>query len=159
MTALLERTYPALIGLAASGTYLCLRWTAPIPATAKDLFASIVDALAIAIGFLGTAKSILLSLQNKRVVRHLKEGGQYDDLLGYVMAAIHWSFCGAALTAVGLFVFDPAAEPVRWHTFAFAVWVFVVSTAAAACYRVVRLLAMILRSKDERPVRESAHLF
>lgn len=101
------------------------------------------DASAVAIGFVATAKSILLSVQNTTVRRHFKNGNQYRTLVDYFMQAIYWSFVVAGVSTAFL-LFDPNQLNGWTCRFAIAAWVFLVFGATFSYLRVLRLFSLIL---------------
>jgi hypothetical protein len=148
MTANFERRYPLVGGgLVALGYLLMYKKLDFVSRDAlTNLFTAMVTVAAIAVGFLATAQSILFSLESKRVTHFLKEAGVFRSLVDYLMDAIHLSFALAALSAFALLV-DPKAHR-WWYPFAFATWLFILSFAGLAYYRVVSIFSQILRSPD-----------
>lgn len=116
-------------------------------ASFKELFSAVISVSSIAVGFLATAKSIMLSLDKRRVIKQLKDIGVYGTLLSYLMTAVNWSFATAIITALALFFDTSKATPV-WYSYAFSAWLFVAITAAVSCYRVIRIFYKILRSGE-----------
>jgi hypothetical protein len=116
-------------------------------ASFKELFSAVISVSSIAVGFLATSKSIMLSLDKRRVIRQLKDIGVYGTLLSYLMTAVNWSFATAIFTALALFV-DTSRKVPDWYPNAFAVWIFVTITAALSCYRVIRIFYKILRASN-----------
>jgi type III secretory pathway component EscU len=143
-----EKYYPLACGAVITAAYLLL-WDkfAFVSRTAlTGLFTAVVSVSAIAVGFLATAESILLSLESKRVMKFLKEANSFNALVDYMMSAIHLSFALAAFSAFALLV-GPDAH-LWWYKYAFALWLFVLSTASFSYYRIVSIFAKILRSPD-----------
>ena len=145
MNASVEKWYPVVLGGVATGSYFALRPYVSLPPSTKELFTAIMTISSIAVGFLMTAKSILLTLNN-RAVRFLKDKSKYGTLIDYMITAVNWSFLCAVVTAF-LLLIDCAKPPV-WLPCVFAPWVFVTVTCAASCYRVVRIFSSVLRSGD-----------
>lgn len=54
------------------------------------LFTVVVTVAAISVGFLGTAKAILISISTHKLMRTLKETGQHRRLMDYLLSAM-WS--------------------------------------------------------------------
>jgi len=146
MNAFMEKWYPHVFGGLVTIGFLVFHHHVTLPASTKDLFSAVITISAIAVGFLATAKSIMLSMDKKRVIRQLKEIGQYDTILQYLMSAVHWAFACSILSACALLV-DCKEQPC-WFPWAFAVWLFVTTTTATSCYRVIRIFHKILRSGD-----------
>lgn len=117
-----------------------------LPETLGSLLNATIGLSAIAVGFLATAKSILLSLNEKWVVQQLKSSGCYLDLMKYFMSAIHWSFTLAVFSALGL-LFD-LKNNTNPYPYLFSIWIFVLVATGTCSYRVIHLFARILRSAD-----------
>lgn len=75
-----ERWYPYGFGFVVGCGLFLLRGTICLPDTLKELFPVVISISAIAVGFLATAKSILLSLEERPVVRHLRQMGDMTNL-------------------------------------------------------------------------------
>src|SRR5438132_14366013 len=76
MGALTERRYPLAAGLVAGAVYYFVAPEFPVkPENAASLFSAIISVAAIAVGFLATASSILLSIDRKPIIFKLKEVG------------------------------------------------------------------------------------
>jgi hypothetical protein len=148
MKASFERHYPLVGGGVVALGYLLLHKTFDFVSrdALTNLFTAMVSVSAITVGFLATAQSILFSLENKRVTKFLKDAGAFKSLVDYMMDAINLSFVLAALSAFALLV-DPKVHR-WWYPFGFAIWLFILSFAGLAYYRVVRIFTEILRSPD-----------
>src|ERR1700722_17030547 len=102
MGAFTERHYPWLGGLISGALcYLLLRHWTILPGT-KDLLVGFLNVAAILTGFLLTANSILLSIDEKWIIRRSKEAGAYEMLVGYLVSATYWWLATALLSAVGV---------------------------------------------------------
>jgi hypothetical protein len=147
--AIAERHYPWAAGLVVAG--LCGWWmrAGSIPPGTKDLLAAILNVAAILAGFLMTAKSILLSMDDKWIIRRSKEAGAYEMLVGYMVSATYWWLACAVLSAVGLAIVPPG-DLQDWQkppaVALFCGWVFVSATSAFASLRVLSIYSIILRS-------------
>lgn len=147
MGAVIEKRYPVIAGLAAGLGFFFLAPSFPVPAdAAPSLFSAIISVAAIAVGFLATAKSILLSIDNKPIIVGLKATGHYKTLIDYLMGATLWSFILAGMSVV-CFLAD-LRTPADWHRWVFAFWAFTIFTAGAACYRVIHIFGKILRGQN-----------
>ena len=144
----LEKFFPFLVGAIALALYVASRGRIPFspPEALRDLFAAIINVSAIAVGFLATAKSILVSLEDKPIVRMLKDAGYYSDLVRYLMTATQLCF-GLAIASALLVLLD-FKTAAFWNHFAFGVWVFLTATAATACARVIRVFGRVLEHRN-----------
>jgi hypothetical protein len=123
--------------------YWCY-WNDPTPPkTAVELLAAVISVASIAVGFLAAAQAIILSLNDVRIIRLLRDLHYYDRMLRYFNEAIGLSFAAAGLSAVALL---KDFEHEQWHRGFEAIWVFFVC-AATLCYaRVMSTFFRILRS-------------
>jgi hypothetical protein len=140
-----EKWYPIFLGFCAFIVYEILKGHLGILCISKDIFGALISISAIAIGFMATIESILLSLDNK-IINQLKAAGAFNDLLSYIMSAINWSFFLAAFTTACLLIdFSKKAE---WFSYAFAGLVFITIVSAASCYRIIRIFYKILHYEN-----------
>jgi len=139
-----EQRYPYFLSILLTLTFLWFHDVIDLPSTSQTLFPVIISSGAIAVGFLMTAKSILISIDQRRVIRQLKQTGRYTYLIQYLIAAVKWSFLTIIYTTVGMLAefhrFDP------WATYLYtAGWVFVTTTAVGCAYRVIDIFSVILK--------------
>lgn len=146
MGELTEKLYPLVLGaLAALGYFLLLRHE-PIPDTGKDLLGAVINLAAIAIGFLATIKSLLISIENRPDVTWLKSGQFYSRFHRYVFHAIHGSFIVAIVSSIYLLLFGRLqASP--WASWAVTCYVALVVFTAAAYFRVVTVFGLMLQAR------------
>lgn len=139
-----EKWYPLAIGIIIGlCCYLVLLGNS-LPSSLKELFSAATTLSGIAIGFLGSAESILFSISETNVIKQLKNTNRYKILINYFMDAINWSFLLAVLSLIGLFIDFATFQP--WHSIAFSFWALTLVTAGLSCYRVIDVFALILRS-------------
>jgi hypothetical protein len=143
----LERLYPLIGALATGVVFVLFLRSRSFPSTLPDLFAAVISVGAIAIGFLATAKTILISLNDRPVIQKLRTTGYYRWVVGYILEAINWSFAMTLMSAAGLLMtFAPAGqEQDLWHGLFLAVWATSLAGAALSYFRVVRVLSKVLR--------------
>lgn len=136
-----QRWYPLCGALVSGGlAYAFLR---DVPeGTASTLMGHAINVAAISVGFIATAKSILASIEQTRIIELMRESGYYDDLLDHMVNAIKlwfWvAFLSGALVLIG-------ELPDRWGRGAFSFWIFSIAWAALAGYRVLSMLTLVLR--------------
>lgn len=140
-----ERWYPYSFGLAVGIAVLALRGILSLPDTLKELFPVVISISAIAVGFLATAKSILLSLEERPVICHLRQLGGYDELVKYLLTAVNWSLIASLVSAMLLLFLNQ--KETWWYWNAFSIWAAITTIAVLTCYRVIRLFARILIRK------------
>jgi len=138
--------------LAAYLLYWCVSWRVrgwpPVSRSVKDLLVATVSVSAIAVGFLGTAKSILISMGNRKIVKQLKDAGYYGQVIDYLMAAINLAFALAIGSAAALLL-DIGLLPPHCYVVVFGLWLLLAAWTAFTCYRVIRVFAKILRAEQE----------
>lgn len=155
-----ERWYPTAFALFAG---LAQALWGPPGLLASDNMLMFVGGLgAIAIGFTGTALTVLIAIEERPVIRWLRsarlpqsqEDG-YSLLLRYMMAALRWWFAALVLTGAGFIVERILVRP-QVYT-ATAVLLSAVSVGGlCAWYRVMRLTVQLLRS-DRRLSEQKSH--
>lgn len=101
------------------------------------------------VGFLVTAKSILLSINDKWIVQRSREAGAYEMLIGYMISATYWWLAAAIASALGIAV-TPSLPLPEWQrpiaAILFSCWTFVAMTACLSALRVLTIFSVILRS-------------
>ena len=99
----IERWYPYVFGFGITILYFYFHRLIDVLLTAKALFPVLTSISAIAVGFLITAQSIILSIDQRSVIKGLKQGAVYGHLVGYVVQAIYWAFGTTIVTATEWF--------------------------------------------------------
>ncbi len=146
MGAFVERWYPLVGGVAVSALYFLLCRQMALSPSIDNLFSAVINISAIAVGFFATAKTILFSLSDRYIIKQLKKVGAFNTLVDYLLHAIKWCFLLAIVTGLAFFI-DIKTRP-EWQTWAFSFWLFLVCVALLSSYRVITILAKILRSID-----------
>lgn len=146
MSGRFERWYPAAGG--GLGTLIVLVASPDCSTFAgfRDILTLVVSIAAIGIGFLGTAMSILYSIDEKWIVRQMRKAGYYKTLLSYLLGAIRTCFLLAVVTGCGLFV-DLQRDGV-FQGIVFAMWAGLVVAAILSSYRVISIFVGILQSEE-----------
>jgi len=149
MPLFIEKYSHLLVGIVAFVASFWLVSEAHLPSSEsiRDLLTAVINVSAIAVGFLATAKSILFSIEKKRVIRQLKGVPEYYDLLiTYLMSATKFAFLVSVVTACSLLIEFKQFE--HWHVWFFRIWGSIVILTAWACYRVIHIFGKILLAKD-----------
>jgi hypothetical protein len=139
---MLEKNAAWLSGLIAALVYAALHQRWSLPTGIHDAFAAAVNIAAIGVGFLLTANSILVSADDKTIIRLAKEAGVYKVLVRYMLSATYWCLMAAILSVIGL-LYDPAWR-LPWYPSALAMWMFFASGATASLFRVLLVFAQFL---------------
>lgn len=149
----LERNYPIALASAGAAIYLAVplfRHYAFEPDACNALFAAMVSVSGIAAGFLATTKSIFFAIGERRVMRLLRNANLFERLVDYQLVAVNLSFLLAFASAAMLLIeLHPWS---RWSSCIFGVWLFIAIWASTTCYRVVRLLGLVLRYPETPPI-------
>lgn len=155
MILALERFYPIVCGIIAAAAYMLIPAARDyrMPESISALMAAVVSVGGISVGFLATAKSILVSIDDREIIKKLKQSGYYRRIVGYLRAAIRWSFWLTLWSAAALVV-DLKGQPNQpiewtiWHAAGFGVWVLLAVTATLAYYRVISIFYAVMATLD-----------
>lgn len=152
MKLFFEQRYPLITGLLTFTAGAIFLNNVSSAKMLRELAGPVINASAIATGFLATMQTILLSIDNREVIRRLKamnyQGhNYYNTLLNYLISAIKACFMVALVSTAGYLV-DGKNIP-WWLKYAAAFWTGLAAYAVAACYRVISIMAVILRHGQE----------
>lgn len=145
MTLGLERRYPAYVAVVASAATAHLTSTDKI-SVVKELASPVISILAIQVGFVAAALTILLTAQGLHILRRLKKAKSFRLLVDYHWSAILAGFFSAVLTLCAA-VCCKSTDGCR--VLLFHLWVFSVVMALMAFLRVVSLLRAMLLAEAE----------
>ncbi|MGE3548981.1 MAG: hypothetical protein AB7I29_03670 [Geobacter sp.] len=141
-----DKAYPHLVAItAALGYFLFLNQFKEyvVHPNMKELLTASATISSIAVGFLATSKATLLSINNSRVVKWMKDGKVYNTLIDYFMSAVHYCMGAAVYSAMLLLVnFTKSSQT---NLVLVTGWVFLSVGSLLASYRVIRLYSYILR--------------
>lgn len=112
------------------------------------LFPSALTVSAIAIGFLATSQSILISLKDSPGMEQMKADGYHDAFVDFLSAATSLSFVLAILSAI--FSALDFGKVDKLHGYLISCWAFVCVWTLLAYYRAVTLLPYVLRGAVPR---------
>lgn len=143
-----ERAYPLALGL-VSGALVAWRlypaWTPP--SSAETLFNAGIQVGAIAIGFIATAQTILIAINDRQIIGRLKRTGHYQYLVGYTFNAIMWWALVVVVSALCVLLFGAGSTySNEIRSAAFIGWTTLCVTAMLAWIRVFRSIASVLVS-------------
>lgn len=149
MKLFFDRFHPYLAGLLAAVVYLTWFRNLRIgTGELRSLMSNVVTLSGIAIGFLATTMSFLLSFDQTAGIDVLKKANYrgtnyYDLLIHYLFDAINGSFVLALISVIGLFF--SLNEKILCHRLIFSAWILSIFWAGASSHRAVRLLVSILK--------------
>ena len=155
MGLIYERWYPSFWGIVSGLIYY---FSPPlsgyvIPETASNLLAAVVSAGGIAVGFLATAKSILISIDEKPIIQRMKDAGIYRRVLGYMREGIKCSFILTIFSAAALIVSfkDLKADTwTTWHRLGVALWIGFAVAAVLSYVRIAKIWYTVLDKIDTK---------
>lgn len=148
MKAQVDKWYPVVLGVIFAIAFLITNKYLEFSVSndTKQLFTAAITISAISVGFLATAKSILISIRGTKIIKWMKDGGVYDQVVNYLMSAVN-SCLGVAIVSALALLFDYSTVKV-WHEYAFTTWIFLCVAAGLASYRVILLFSDILRNNE-----------
>lgn len=143
-----ERWYPILLGIIFSLCYFfwIRNHSLPEPEKLSNLFSAGTTLSGIAIGFLITAESILFSIEERYIVKKLKETKTYNKLINYFMFAIQSSFVFVLFSIVCSFIDFSVKDPTMFQKIMFTTWLSILIITGSSCYRVISVFSDILKS-------------
>ena len=139
----LESNLPALLGAIAVILYYVFPSGPSICQGFGKLLESSITISSIAVGFMAASKSILISLEDKTVIKNLKKVGHYERLIGFFITAIYACFF-LTLFSSGLLLINFKALN-WWKEIVIATWLFIAVLSTVACLRIINLFSRILR--------------
>lgn len=138
-----EKSYPYWVSIIPVVIFLIIIYEGiDISKNVLSLLSSIISVFSIAIGFLATVMTIMLSLTNSRVIIQLNKIGLYSTVNKYLIHAIIWCFIAVMAAVLALFV--ESFLDGRQYFYLLAVIVYSSSVAALACIRIFRVFKRIL---------------
>jgi hypothetical protein len=144
LTKLVERWTPLFL----ASFLLVLNWSFfkiyPVQ-NFKDLLNGALNLGSISIGFLTASQAVLLSIDEKYVVKQLKNAGVYKKLVQYFLNAIQSAFI---LVVISIFCLGIEIDFLQSQSFLgellFNIWFFFCVETIASCYRVISVFSKIL---------------
>ncbi|WP_018132705.1 hypothetical protein [Effusibacillus pohliae] len=147
-----ERSYPLTVSFFFGAVCFFVLWFFQIPTSEliKDVLAATVNLGAISVGFLATALTLFYALAEKEIVKtlkHTKRPNQsksvYDEILRYMVNAIVVALI-LTLFCIGGIFFAETQSKILFYVIT-SVWLFLLMYAALSLFRVISILASLLR--------------
>lgn len=111
----------------------------------NELLAAAVNVASIGAGFLGTMVALLLSLDDRPVLRLSKQTEAYPRLVRYLFSALAWCFVTAVFSAIGA-LHDFKEDPLNTlGQTLFSAWLGVSVASAISTARVIFVMKEVLR--------------
>ncbi len=143
---LAERAYPYVFGVAA-GLVLWRYGVAPSPAKFDSMLTSAISVCAILLGFLGTAKAMLLGFKSDKFSWVKSRPAVWSLVLGYLKVALLSSFAVCLASLLLLVLQLDRVIPQEYAVYVPALWTAAFVVAVSTFYRVVAILFALLRSE------------
>ena len=146
----IERWYP--LALAAIATGLTL-WKWPHLYTTLDasgVFQTAITVSAITVGFLATAKSVLISGRG-RILKAMRKQGTLATFVSYLTSASKAAFASVALSGICVVINWQQAD--CRHTALFSAWTFVGVLTAALSWRAIHVFCVYLECEAAGPAQ------
>lgn len=140
MSQLVERTWPYLLAVTI-GALWWFGFGRPFPNDSDGLLAASGGASAVLVGFLATAKTVILSVSSSDVFKRLKDGGFHELLFNYLYEAIVAGMFFLLVSILGFFVTRTPAAP-DWFSL---VWVVAGLASLFSFARITHLLFKMLK--------------
>lgn len=140
-----EKWYPYTVAaLSALGWYYLFKWLNLTKQEAKELFITILNVSAIAAGFLGTAASILLTMNSgSSVIKDLQQSGSLKLLYSYVISAIRHQFWLVLFSVILLLIYPRLDSPKILNALGMA-WGVSAVLAGISSVRIIQLFGRIV---------------
>lgn len=140
MSQVVERWWPYVLAALALAVWF---WglQAPFPSPSDALLGASGGASAVLVGFLATAKTVILSVSNAEVFKRLKAGKFHGLIFNYLFESITIGMVFLLVSMVGFFVDRDPVAPL-WFA---ATWVGSGSLALFLFGRITHLLFQMLK--------------
>lgn len=135
MKLFFERWYP--VGGAVIAIVLWCYFKFEMPSNQHEIFNSSLTFGAILTGFLSTALTLLISIQDREIVKQLKESGYIKDLIRYLAQAIWFAFAFSIVSFIGLFMVQ--------HELLAIAWICTAVGGGLSFFRVIRVTLKIIQ--------------
>ena len=140
-----ERVWPYGVSIVTVAAWWWIG--APFPKDFTALIAAAGTVAAVLVGFLSTAKVVILGITGSEVFQILKKAGYIDIYMKYVRAAIYGTLALLVISMLGFFlepIQNPNIHDVALKGFPF-LWILLSSFAVCAFLRVTNLLFNLLK--------------
>lgn len=135
-----EKWHPILISSITSVAYFFFYDQIKVT-NQKEILASITSVAGIAIGFISTSQSILLTIGSSRVVKRLRNLNRYQEFKTYLRRSLYLCF--------GLLIFSILGLLDLWHgAFISSMWIFILVLTGCSCFRAIHMFQDLLETYD-----------
>ena len=130
------------VGSVLSIYYICFFWNDSLPSSIDNF---LIGAITISVGlggFLLTSMSLIYALQEKRIIKQLKEVKLYKQLVNCFFHAVRWNFGVFTLCMIELFLDNVYHQKI--HNALFVGIIFLFAQAVCTSLRSVDILSKTL---------------
>lgn len=137
-----------------AGVLVTLAWWyllhGTFPADPSDLLSASGTISSVLIGFLATAKAIIMSASNSPTYQHIRNIGYADRLMDFIRSAIYAGLVFLVFATLGFFIDWNINDPDRWETIGIvsykAGWVLSGSIGLFLYARIISLIFRVLKN-------------
>ncbi len=110
------------------------------------IFDDIFIVSAVALGFWGTAATLLIAVEEKSIVRKLKKGAHFRILVGYIFEAISWQAVVMGITLLGAAFPESITHQAWLHRLFASCWLAVLAAGILTTFRAYHCLSTVLKA-------------
>jgi hypothetical protein len=129
-----------------SAVFLSNGWSVLTALHSEKILDSIFTVSAIALGFWGTAATLLVAIEDRSIVRRLKKGQHFRALVRYIFGAITWQAVVIAVTLAGATFPEPIIHRQLLHRVYAASWIATLLTGVLTTFRAYHCLYEVLKA-------------
>lgn len=141
-----EKWLPFILFFATSGVVFHYFAKITFVTRLRPLAEPIINLSAISIGFLATVKTVMISIEDRYIVKQMKKAGVYRRLMNHLIRSI-WLCMGLALASVATILVDPNDKSTI-DRFTVSVWIGLAVASAFSCCAVVQSFCKIVTFGD-----------
>jgi hypothetical protein len=138
-----EHVWPYVAALLVTGAWAYFGM--PFPKNLDPLMGASGTVASVLVGFLGTAKAIILSITSSKVFKRLKEAGYSDVLFQYLYEALLAGIVFLVISMVGFFLPESTAHPSNIQMCFSTIWILSGTGAIILYARTTSLLFKLVR--------------
>lgn len=142
-----ERAYPYVFAVAVGlVSFFWDGWSVLTERHSAKILDDIFTVSAVAVGFWGTAATLLLAVEEKSIVRKLKKGQHFRLLVGYVFVAVTWQAIVMATSLAGAAFSDSIIQRTLLHRLFASCWLAALVTGVFTTIRAYYCLSTVLKA-------------
>jgi len=142
-----ERSYPYVFATAVGLlSFVWDGWSILTAQQSAKTLDNIFTVSAVALGFWGTAATLLLAVEEKSFVRKLKKGPHFRLLVGYIFSAITWQAVVMGMTLAIVAFSKSIIQNAYVHRLIAACWIAGLTAGVLTTFRGYYCLATVLKA-------------